>query len=43
MNRVDRLAAVFALLILFGSSGLSQDKPNIVLVMADDQGWGQAG
>ncbi|WP_145370734.1 sulfatase family protein [Maioricimonas rarisocia] len=39
------LAAVLLLLTLFatGQSALATERPNIILVMADDQGWGQTG
>ena len=43
MTRPQQLAAVFALLALVVSTVFAQEKPNIVLVMADDQGWGQTG
>ena len=36
-----RCVCVFFLLLIFDVS--AADKPNIILVMSDDQGWGQAG
>jgi arylsulfatase A-like enzyme len=36
-----RLPCLFVLALSITESGLAAEKPNIVLVMADDQGWGQ--
>src|SRR3954447_25531801 len=36
-----RLLALTSLMLLAGAApAVAQDRPNIVLVMADDQGWG---
>ncbi|MEM7602121.1 MAG: sulfatase-like hydrolase/transferase [Verrucomicrobiota bacterium] len=37
------IKALFLTLILITSNALSAEKPHIILVMADDQGWGQMG
>ena len=35
------LSSLFFLLLIVNIS--AKDKPNIILLMSDDQGWGQAG
>ena len=39
----NRLSLVSGLVLLSGMAALAATKPNIVLVMTDDQGWGQMG
>lgn len=41
-SRALKSVLVFSLLVLFGHHALAQDKPNIVYILADDQGWGDA-
>ena len=38
---MKRTTLIIQLLITLGSAAVAADRPNIVLVMADDQGWGQ--
>ena len=42
MKRIFNKLCVL-LLIGLAVSGLSQDKPNVILIMADDLGWGDTG
>ena len=39
----SNMKVVFTTLIFFSACLLFADKPNIVLIMTDDQGWGQTG
>ena len=42
MNRLQQILALTAAL-LFTGSALAAGKPNIILILADDMGWGDAG
>lgn len=42
LSRVLKTVLVFSLLLLFVYDALAQGKPNIVYILADDQGWGDA-
>lgn len=41
--RIFAVIRSFTLLCFFALCSFAADKPNIILVMSDDQGWGQAG
>ena len=40
---VSRPGAVLVALLAFSASAIGQQRPNVILVMSDDQGWGDTG